>query len=147
MRREPGGNGAGEEASPVSGLVRKVIKMLAGSSHASVLFGGGGRSGMTGGLNQAAFRGQICFFFFHKYSWAPRVWVFRTTNKHHSYMLRQRATYLWQTVTQCDLCPGPCSELCFMSLQKLPAMCGEGRKEGTAQMLCLEFWGPDRENF
>lgn len=33
---EPGGNGAGERASPMSGFVGKAINMPAGSSHASV---------------------------------------------------------------------------------------------------------------
>lgn len=64
---EPGGNGAGEGTSPMSGFVRKVINMLAGSSHTSVLgffFWGGARTGMTGDLNQAAFRGQIWLLFF-----------------------------------------------------------------------------------
>lgn len=52
----------------MSGFVRKVINMLAGSSHASAwgkgLGGGGGTSGTgkAGDLNQAAFRGQICLF-------------------------------------------------------------------------------------
>lgn len=34
---EPGGNRAGEGASPTSGFVGKAINVLAGSSHASVL--------------------------------------------------------------------------------------------------------------
>lgn len=42
---EPGGNRAGERASPLSGFVGKAINMLAGSSHASAWGGGSGGGG------------------------------------------------------------------------------------------------------
>lgn len=77
-----------EGASPMSGFVRKVINMLARSSHTSVgcFFFLGGLVCMDwddwwskpSSLQRTNMFGQICFF--HKYSGVPRSWVVRTMN-------------------------------------------------------------------
>lgn len=75
-----------EGASPMSGFVRKVINMLACSSHTSVgcFLRGVGVHGLDdwwskpSSLQRTIMFGQICFF--RKYSGAPRFWVVRTMN-------------------------------------------------------------------
>lgn len=134
-----------EGASPMSGFVRKVINMLARSSHTSVgFFFFLGRLvcmdwddwwSKPSSLQRTNMFGQICFF--QKYSGVPRSWVVRTMNISPLLRTKGNGIYDRQFPSMTSVLAHTLNSLCFISLQKLPATWVEQREEGTAQMLCL----------